>query len=200
MKHLKTILSVTIVMLAMAMTSIAAAQYHESRLDNFLGSHPHLKADLSRNPSLIYDKQYRREHPELQRFMQDHPNIYGKLRDSGRWGAYGPDNEWHEADWWHEHDRVWMWEHHPEWAEQHSDWREDGDFDEDHHWHPRDWWEDHRADWVRNHHPGWYEHHEHKEAKEAEHREEKAEHREEKVEHHEVIDAAERKRGHHGDH
>jgi hypothetical protein len=42
-----------------------------------------MKAELSRNPDLIFDRQYRRSHPELQKFMQDHPNIYAKLRKRG---------------------------------------------------------------------------------------------------------------------
>ena len=40
MKHLKPLLAVAVVLLAMAMPSISAAQYNESRLDNFLGKHP----------------------------------------------------------------------------------------------------------------------------------------------------------------
>jgi hypothetical protein len=137
MKYLKPLLAVAIVALAMALPSIASAQYHESRLDNFLEQHPKLKGELSRNPDLIYNKQYRRSHPELQRFMQDHPNIYGKLDRNGRWGAYGPDHEWHESDWWHQHDPDWMYHNHPEWAESHADWKED-----------------------RDHHPEWFGGHE----------------------------------------
>lgn len=83
MKHLRTIVAVVVVTLAMALPIVAAAQYDESRLDNFLDSHPHMKADLSSNPDLIFDKHYRRSHPELQKFMQDHPNIYAKLRKRG---------------------------------------------------------------------------------------------------------------------
>jgi hypothetical protein len=83
MKHLRIMVAVALVTLAMALPRVAAAQYHESRLDNFLDGHPHIKADLSSNPDLIFDKHYRRSHPELQKFMQDHPNIYAKLRKPG---------------------------------------------------------------------------------------------------------------------
>ena len=174
MKHLKPLLAIAIVALAMALPSIAAAQYHESRLDNFLDQHPNVKGELSRNPDLIYNKQFRRSHPELQRFMQDHPNIYGKLDRSGRWGAYGPDHAWHESDWWHEHDPNWMYHNHPEWAEQHSDWRDD-----------------------REHHPEWFGGHEgHEEHEEAEHHEAV-----EATEHHGEVEGTEQKHGHkdHGD-
>lgn len=122
MKHLKPILAVAVVMLAMAMPSISAAQYHEERLDNFLSNHPGVRADLERNPNLIYDRRFREQHAELETFLQNHPGVWGKLRDSGRWGAYGPDHNWHEADWWHEHDPNWANKNHPEWAENHPDW------------------------------------------------------------------------------
>src|SRR5215469_2717642 len=191
MKHPKALLAAVVVALAMALPSIAAAQYHESRLDNFLNSHPNLKAELSRNPDLIFNKQYRRDHPELQRFMQDHPNIYGKLHNHGFWGAYGPDHQWHEADWWHEHDPDWMYRNHPEWSVAHADWRDDGDFDEEHHWHSREWWEDRHGDWVRDHHPNWRKHVEHEEAKE--------EKWEDKYGGYEAAEANEHKHGHHGD-
>jgi hypothetical protein len=158
MKHLRPMLAVAIVMLAMAIPSISAAQYHEERLDQFLNQRPELKEQLERNPNLIYNKEWRERHPDLQAFLQNHPNIWGKLPDHDRWGAYGPDHTWHEADWWHDHDRGWMWTHHPEWAENHADWRDEGDFDEHHEWHDRDWWHDHHPDWVDQHHPDWYKH------------------------------------------
>ena len=40
MKHLKPILAVAIVMLAMAMPSISRAQYQDERLDNFINQRP----------------------------------------------------------------------------------------------------------------------------------------------------------------
>lgn len=135
MKHLKPLLAVAVVLLAMAMPSISAAQYNESRLDNFLSQHPGLRSQLERNPNLIYNKQFRHEHPDLEVFMQNHPNVWEKLPGSGRWGAIGPDRYWHEADWWHQHDPGWMYSNHPEWAQDHADWRAD-----------------------RNNHPEWFGH------------------------------------------
>jgi hypothetical protein len=145
MKHLKTMIAITVLML-MGLSSIASAQYPSERLNRFLDGHQKVKAKLERNPDLIYDRRFREDHPELQAFMQQHPEIYGKLHNSGRWGAYGPDHEWHESDWWHEHDPGWMYQNHPEWAEEHADWRED-----------------------REHHPEWFKHEEHEEHEEAEH-------------------------------
>jgi len=167
MKNLRTALALAVVLFAMAMPSISAAQfYHEERLDHFLGEHPEVRGQLERNPNLIYNRGWRERHPELQQFMQNHPNIWGKLPDSRRWGAYGPNDEWHEADWWHDHDRDWFYRNHPEWAEDHPEWRDEGDFDEHHEWHPRQWWDENRGDWVRDHHPNWVKHEEHEEAKE----------------------------------
>ena len=116
MKHLSAMLAVTVVLLSIAMPSISSAQYHEERLDKFLNEHQNVKAYLVRNPNLIYDKSFREQHPELQEFMQNNPQIWGKLANNGRWGAYGPDHQWHEADWWREHDPSWVSKNHPEWA------------------------------------------------------------------------------------
>ena len=84
--------TVAILVFAMAIPSIAAAQYGEARLDKWLDGHQDVKAELQRNPSLIYDRQWRHEHPGLQEFMQNHPQVWGKIPNSGRYGAYGPDN------------------------------------------------------------------------------------------------------------
>jgi len=169
MKHLKIMPAVLIVLIAMAMPSIAAAQYQEERLDAFLNQRPALKAQLERNPSLIYDRRFREQHPDLQAFMQNHPNVWGKLSNSGRWGAYGPDHSWHEADWWHEHDPGWMYKNHPEWAENHPDWKAD-----------------------ENAHPEWFRH-----PVEAMHHEEAVHHHEKEVHHAEAEEAAHAQDHHH---
>jgi hypothetical protein len=170
MKHARSVGAIAVLMLTIAMPSMARAQYHEERLDKFLDEHQNLRSELGRNPNLIYDKRYREQHPELQDFMQHHPNVWGKLPDNNRWGAYDPDHNWHESDWWHDHDRDWMYKNHPEWAENHPDWRDnDGDYDDSHVWHARKWWNDHRPDWVEKHHPDWYKHREHEEAAEQAH-------------------------------
>ncbi|MGA7871983.1 MAG: hypothetical protein WCA22_13945 [Candidatus Binatus sp.] len=163
MKHSKTMLAGLILLLAAAMPSMAMAQYGEPRLDHFLDSHPGMKTQLERNPDLIYNRNFRKQHPDLEAFMQNHPNVWGKLAGSGRWGAYGPDHNWHEADWWHEHDPGWLYKNHPEWAENHPDWRAD-----------------------QTNHPEWFRHPieamHHEEAVHHEH--EEAVHHEEAVEHH----------------
>lgn len=167
MKHLRRFMpAVLIVLLAVAMPSISAAQYHEERLDKFLNQRPELKAQLQRNPDLIYNRNFREKHPDLQQFMQNHSNVWGKLKDSNRWGAYDPSHNWHESDWWHQNDPAWMYNNHPEWARNHPDWDNDGDFDDHHQWHDRNWWNSNHPDWVQKHHPNWSKHEEHQAAKE----------------------------------
>lgn len=132
MKHLKTILAVAVVALAMGLPSIATAQYPDQRLNQFLDHHPDVRHDLERNPDLIFNSRYRRQHVELEEFMQGHQGIWGKLHGANRWGAYGPDHNWHESDWWHEHDPDWMHRNHPEWAENHPEWRGEVTHEEHH--------------------------------------------------------------------
>jgi hypothetical protein len=99
MKSLKSSLLVVLMTIMMAIASVVSAQYyHEEKLDRFLDGHPKVKAELAQNPDLLYNKQWREKHPGLEQFMQNHPNVWGKLPNSGRYGAYGPDHQWHEAD------------------------------------------------------------------------------------------------------
>jgi hypothetical protein len=176
MKHAKTILSVAVVLFAMAMPSISAAQYPDQNLNKFLDKHQNIKSYLVRNPNLIYDKQFRHQHPALQEWTQQHPNVWKKLPNYSRWGDYDESNQWHEHDWWHEHHPDWMYAHHPEWAESHPEWKDDGDFDDHHEWRDRQWWNDHHPDWVQKHHPNWYKHEAHAEAKEEQREEKMHEH------------------------
>jgi len=158
---------VAIMVFAMAIPSIAAAQYGEARLDNWLDGHQDVKAELARDPNLIYDRKWRHEHPGLQEFMQNHPQVWGKIPNSGRYGAYGPDNHWHDADWWHQNNPAWINQNHPEWTSTHPGWGGPaagvagvgpGDYDEHHVWHDSGWWSAHHPDWVNAHHPEWYKH------------------------------------------
>ena len=116
MKHLKTILAVAVMALAMALPSISTAQYSDQRLDDFLNHHPDVRHDLERNPDLIYNSRFRQQHVELEEFMQSHPGTWGKLPNANRWGGYGPDHNWHDRDWWNAHDPNWVREHHPDWS------------------------------------------------------------------------------------
>jgi hypothetical protein len=160
--------------------------YYGQGLNRFLNDHPNLRSQLAANPDLIYDRRFRNQHPDLKQFLAENPNAWQKLArgpvgDPRGWGDYDSYHQWRDANWWHEHDRAWMYRHHPEWIENHPDWRdEDGDFDDAHVWHDRGWWSDHHRDWVERHHPNWFEHQQHDLWKEQEH----AEHEEEKAQEH----------------
>jgi hypothetical protein len=130
MKHAKTLLAGAIAMLAAAaMASMAMAQVREfgPDLSNFLGEHPRLAEEVRANPSLLDSPQFRRAHPELQQFMQQHPGSYyradsmppGGLRGPG---AYDTNHQWRDANWWHANDPNWANKNHPEWAAAHPEW------------------------------------------------------------------------------
>ncbi len=179
MRQFRIIGATAIMLLAMAVPSTSMARMYDSaRLDHWLNEHQNVKSKLAANPNLIYNKDFREDHPELRTFLQNHPDVWDKLeRDHNLaggprgWGDYDERHEWHDADWWHDHDRAWMYRHHPEWAENHPDWRrDDGDFDDAHVWHDRDWWHENHSDWVERRHPEWArDKDEWKEQKHAEH-------------------------------
>jgi hypothetical protein len=123
MKHPKTLLAGAILLLATAIASMAMAQTAEfgEKMNKFLNSHPDVAAKVRADPSLLYNKQFREEHPELQTFMQNHPNVYGKLAERGI-GAYDSNHVWRDENWWHAHDPNWVSQHHPEWAQNHPEW------------------------------------------------------------------------------
>jgi hypothetical protein len=63
-------------------------------------------------------------------------------------GDYDQHHEWHDADWWRDHEPKWVQTHHP-------DWLTNGDWDKNHHWHNRTWWKAHDPKWVHEHHHDW---------------------------------------------
>ncbi len=52
--------------------------------DSFLDSHPEMAEQLHRNPSLVDDREYVNNHPELQAYLQDHPGVREELRENPR--------------------------------------------------------------------------------------------------------------------
>ena len=155
-------------------TGPAFAQYggmpNPSAFDRYLNNHPNQAAELRSNPGLIYNPNWRHQHPELQEFLQKHPGDWhameanqGAVRGRGWWG---PDYSWHDQNWWAQNNPNWVRENHPDW----------GDWDERHEWHDRDWWADNHPDWVRDHHADWLAHHEAVQERHEEHKEWKEEH------------------------
>jgi hypothetical protein len=50
-----------------------------AEFDQFLDSHPAIARELDRNPSLVSNKEYLTNHPELQEYLQSHPAINQEL-------------------------------------------------------------------------------------------------------------------------
>src|SRR5882757_1234539 len=185
MKQFRIIGAVAILLLAMGLPSTSMAKmYNSARLDHWLNEHQGIKNKLAANPNLIYNKDFREDHPELRTFLQNHPDVWKKLGPGPGgvaggprgWGDYDDHHEWRDADWWHDHDRGWMYRHHPEWVENHPNWRhDDGDWDDAHAWHDRNWWNENHRDWVERRHPDWERQHDAwKDWKEHEHVEREA--------------------------
>jgi hypothetical protein len=129
-----------------------AAQVH---WQEFLSRHP----GLAEHPQWLRNPEYMREHPNMAKWLQEHPRVLEDAREQGMWEN---DGGWHDANWWRAHHPDYVDRFHPEWAEDHPDWRgpADGAWDERHeHWHARQWWVAHDRAWVVQHHAAWLAHH-----------------------------------------
>jgi hypothetical protein len=51
-----------------------------ARFDQFLDNHREVAEQLRKDPSLVDDQEYVRNHPELQAYLQDHPGIRDQIR------------------------------------------------------------------------------------------------------------------------
>ncbi|MGH7842095.1 MAG: hypothetical protein ACREQT_11310 [Candidatus Binataceae bacterium] len=119
--------------------------------DQFLSRHP----GLAEHPQWLRNPTYMHEHPNMAKWLQEHPRVAREARQQGMWEH---DGTWHDSNWWHENNPNYASQYHPEWAENHPDWRgeNDGDWDQNHkHWHARDWWVRHHRDEVEQRHPDW---------------------------------------------
>ncbi|MGD0120047.1 MAG: hypothetical protein ABSD30_18420, partial [Candidatus Binatus sp.] len=85
----------------------------------------------------------------------DGPGYYGGPGQAG-WGAYDNEHTWRGARWWHRHDIMWFYEHHPEWAVMDALWlNQDGDYDNGGTWHDAYWWHQNNPDFFYANHPQW---------------------------------------------
>jgi hypothetical protein len=50
--------------------------------DQFLDSHPQIRAELSRDPSLVNNREYVEKHQELRAFLDSHPGVREELRQN----------------------------------------------------------------------------------------------------------------------
>ena len=64
MKQFRIIGAAAILLLAMAVPSTSMARmYNSARLDHWLNEHQGVKSKLAANPNLIYNKDFREDHP-----------------------------------------------------------------------------------------------------------------------------------------
>jgi hypothetical protein len=52
---------------------------HMADFGGFLGSHPDIQKDLSRDPSCVRDRQYMQDHAELDAYLEAHPDVRSDL-------------------------------------------------------------------------------------------------------------------------
>src|ERR1700723_1449525 len=53
-----------------------------ARFDQFLDSHREIAEDLRKDPSLVNDAQYAKNHPALQAYLTDHPQIREEIKEN----------------------------------------------------------------------------------------------------------------------
>jgi phage-related protein len=50
--------------------------------DTFLDSHPQIRRELTKNPSLVNNPKYLKDHPELDAFLKSHGGVREELREN----------------------------------------------------------------------------------------------------------------------
>jgi hypothetical protein len=94
---------------ALGAAAPAFAQTAQQDLQQYVNSHPELQA----NPSLMNNPTYRANHPDLNHFLETHPQVDRQRYGSS--GAYDRNHEWRNSDWWHHH-------HNNSYDRDHDDW------------------------------------------------------------------------------
>jgi phage-related protein len=53
-----------------------------ANMDRFMDSHPEIAEQLRKNPSLVDDKQFEKNHPALQQFLAEHPGVREEYKEN----------------------------------------------------------------------------------------------------------------------
>jgi len=110
----------------------AHAQYgnlpNQGAWNQYLANHPKTAAELQANPSLIYNPNWRSQHPHFETWANNHPQDWKALHQPAPWqnryGAFDKgNNEWHDQDWWYHHNPGWAHQNHPDWWQDHHNWK-----------------------------------------------------------------------------
>ncbi len=59
-----------------------ASRGESANFDRFLDAHREIATQLRKNPSLLDNQQYLKDHPELQSYLQDHPAIRQQIKEN----------------------------------------------------------------------------------------------------------------------
>src|SRR5580704_6362003 len=84
----------------------AFAQTAQQDLQQYIKSHP----ELQQNPGLMNNPTYRANHPDLNRFLENHPQV----DRHGSGGAYDRNDALRDSGWGHQNDPRGR-ANHPEW-------------------------------------------------------------------------------------
>jgi flagellar biosynthesis GTPase FlhF len=134
----------------------------------FLANHPNIARALARNPELLYNANWRRQHPPLEQYLEYHPYVWQALNNEywctgpaeTQWGDYDDQHQWRDAYWWHQNNPDWFYNNHQDWVSLNPRWRDrDGDYDQQHVWHYGQWWYTQDPNWVKTRHPDWLRQH-----------------------------------------
>jgi hypothetical protein len=104
--------------LALAIATPVFAQTPETmaKLNNIISEHP----ALQQNPRLLNNPGWLRDHPNVARFMADHPGVRRDVASGAfesNWGGWDPEHHsWHDAYWWHQNNPQWVYANHPDWG------------------------------------------------------------------------------------
>jgi hypothetical protein len=91
------------------------SQYYNQDFNNYLGKHPKVAGQLREDPSLLYDPAYRKAHPELGEYMQNHPSVWHSMKYQHRHAEEAAETpaqeaaEEHHGKHWEHHEKM---EHH----------------------------------------------------------------------------------------
>jgi hypothetical protein len=86
--HQLYILIVLAALACLLVSATASAQNNDinraelRNFDQFLDSHPQIKTELYRNPSLVNNREYVEKHQEFRAFLESHPGVREELREN----------------------------------------------------------------------------------------------------------------------
>lgn len=134
----------------------------------FLAHHPNIAQALARNPGLLYNANWRRQHPQLEQYFANHPYVWQALNNEywstgpaeTPWGDYDDQRQWRDAYWWHQNNPDWFYNNHSDWVSLNPRWRDrDGAYDQQRVWHYGQWWYQKDPSWVKTNRPDWLKQH-----------------------------------------